>query len=75
MPENIASFLSSADFFFFFKIFKNLFQEYHQFQTVWIQIRTEVLPVQIWVQNVCKDYQQTALEFILNLISGSITDV
>ena len=26
--------------------------------TVWIQIRTDVLSVLIWVQTVCKDYQQ-----------------
>ena len=28
-------------------------------QTVWIQIRTDVLLVLIWIQNVCKGYQQT----------------
>ena len=28
-------------------------------QTVWIQIRTVVLSVLIWVQTVCKGYQQT----------------
>ena len=47
---------------FVFKInlFKRIFQEYHQsFQTVWIQIRTDVLSGLIWVQIVCKDYQQT----------------
>ena len=30
-------------------------------QTVWIQIRPDILSVLIWVQTVCKDYQQTAL--------------
>ena len=28
-------------------------------QTVWIQIRTDILSVLIWVQTVCKGYQQT----------------
>ena len=28
-------------------------------QTVWIQIRTNILSVLIWVQTVCKGYQQT----------------
>ena len=30
-------------------------------QTVWIQIRPNVLSGLIWVQSVCKSYQQTAL--------------
>ena len=30
-------------------------------QTVWTQIRTDVLSVLIWVQIVCKGYQQTTL--------------
>ena len=29
------------------------------YQTVWIQIRTDILSVLIWVQNVCKGYQKT----------------
>ena len=28
-------------------------------QAVWIKIRTNIQSVQIWVQTVCKDYQQT----------------
>ena len=28
-------------------------------QTVWIQIRTDKMSVLIWVQTVCKGYQQT----------------
>ena len=48
----------------FFKInfFKKFFQGYYQCQTVWIQIRTDILSVMsvlIWVQTVCKGYQQT----------------
>ena len=30
-------------------------------QTVWIQIRSDVLSGMIWVQTVCKGYQQTTL--------------
>ena len=45
---------------FFFKI--NFFQKIlsgtlSECQTVWIQIRTNILLVLIWVQNVCKGYQ------------------
>ena len=54
--------LSSADFFFFF--FKKLFQKIIsgillKCQMVWIKIRTDNLSVLIWVQTVCKGYQQT----------------
>ena len=35
------------------------FQEHYQCQTVWIQIKTDVLSVLIWVQTICKGYQQT----------------
>ena len=30
-------------------------------QTVWIQIRTDILSVLIWIQNVSKGYQQTTI--------------
>ena len=30
-------------------------------QTFWIQIRTNIMSVQIWVQTVCKGYQQTTI--------------
>ena len=46
----------------FFKI--NFFEKFFQLsgcQTVWIQIRTDDLSVLIYVQTVCKSYQQTAL--------------
>ena len=49
--------LLSADF--FSQLFDFFFQEYHQCQTVWIQIRPDIKSVLIWVQTVCKDYQQT----------------
>ena len=55
-------FLSSADFFFFFfSIFfsNNLSGIPSECQTVWIQIRRDVLSGLIWVQTICKGYQQT----------------
>ena len=45
----------------FFKInfFKKFFLEHYQIvKQFWIQIRTDILSVLIWVQAVCKDYQQ-----------------
>ena len=51
-------------FFFFSKLTfsKHIFQEHYQStrQTIWIQIRTDVLSVLKWAQNVCKGYKQTA---------------
>ena len=66
--------LSSADFFsksvclllvfccccFFFKK-KSLSGISVECQTVWIQIIPDVLSSLIWVQTVCKGYQQTTL--------------
>ena len=46
----------------FFKIIffqKTLLEPLSECQTVWIQIRTDVLSVLIWVQTVCKGYHQT----------------
>ena len=54
-------FLSSADFFqnqLFRKILSGIPSEY---QTVWIQIRPNMLSGLIWVQIVSKHYQQTTL--------------
>ena len=52
--------LLSADFFFKFKFSKNTFRNTRsECQTVWNQIRTDILSVLICVQTVCKDYQQT----------------
>ena len=51
--------LSSANFFqseLFPKILSGTLPEC---QTVWIQIKTDILSVMIWVQTVCKGYQQT----------------
>ena len=54
-------YMSSADFFKinFFK--KNLSEIPLEWQTVWIQIRPDILSGLIWVQTVCKGDQQTAL--------------
>ena len=54
-------FLPAADFFQSELLKKKIFQEYHQFQTVWIQIRLDIFLGLIWVQIVCKDYKQTTL--------------
>ena len=55
----------SMTFFFKINFFKNFFQEYQKLpsesQTVWIQIRPDILSDMIWVQTVCKDYQQMKL--------------
>ena len=40
------------------KILKKNFQKLYQGQTIWIQIRTDILSVLIWVQTVFKGYQQ-----------------
>ena len=42
--------------------FHKFFQEYHQCQTVWIQIRPDEMSALIWFQTVCKSYLQTTLE-------------
>ena len=44
----------------FFKNFTKNFQEHNQSQTVWIQIRPDILLGLIWIQTVYKDYQQMA---------------
>ena len=52
--------LQSADY--LSKLFiqkKNLSGTISECQIVWIQIRTDVLSVLIWVQTVCKGQQQT----------------
>ena len=61
MLDNFLCFLSSADFFqnqFFRKILSEIPSEC---QTVWIQIRPDISSGLIWVQIVCKGYQQMAL--------------
>ena len=48
-------------FFFIINFFERFFQEYHQSQTVWIQIRPDIMSGLILVQSVCKSYQQMTL--------------
>ena len=60
---------------------KNLLETLSECQTVWIQIRTDVLSVLIWVQTVCKGYQQATrtanilyhLQKILSFVTLLIT--
>ena len=51
--------LSFADFFQNRRFQKILSGTLSECQTVWIQIRTDILSVLIWFQTVCKAYQQT----------------
>ena len=50
--------LAAADFFQNKLILRILSGTLSESQIVWIQIRTDILSVLIWVQNVCKGYQQ-----------------
>ena len=73
---NVHAFLSSADFFrnhFFRKILSGIQPEC---QTDWIQIRPDRTSGLIWVQSVCKGYEQTApLGKALNcILIGNIGD-
>ena len=45
--------------FFRINFFKKDFQEHYQSQFIWIQIRTDIMSVLIWVKTVCKGYQKT----------------
>ena len=51
--------LSSADFFQNLPSPKILSGTLSKCQTIWIQIRTDILSVLLWVQTVCKGYHQT----------------
>ena len=60
MLGNSACFLSSVDFFFKITFFqRNLLGIPSVCQSVWIQIRPDILSGLICVQTVCKRYQQT----------------
>ena len=52
-------FLSSAGYFKNWVFQTNLSGTPSECQTVWIQIKTHIMLVLIWVQTVCKDHQQT----------------
>ena len=59
MLGNFACFLSSAEI-VKINFFKKLFQEYHQsVKTVWTHIRPNKMSGLVWVQTVCRVYQQT----------------
>ena len=47
--------------YFKIKFFKKFFQEYHQSVKQLIQIRPDILSGLIWIQTVCKGYQQMTL--------------
>ena len=57
MLGNFHAFVVICGIFFHFQ--KILSGTLSQCQTVWIQIRTYVLSVLIWIQTICKVYQQT----------------
>ena len=59
--EILNAFLSSADIFQNQLFRKTLSGLPSECQTVWIQIRLNILSGLIWVQTVCKCYQQTTL--------------
>ena len=66
------AFLSSAAFFqtqLFLSILSGIPSEC---QIVWIQVRPNILSGLIWVQSVCKSYQQTTL--VGKIISGILSE-
>ena len=65
-------FLSSADF-SQNKLFQKIILEtLSECQTVWIQIRPDILSSLIWIQTICKDQQQTTKFYLLfRAVSGS----
>ena len=58
--------LSSADIFQNYYFQKSLSETLSGCQTVWTKIRTDIMLVLIWVQTVCKDYQQTTKVAVSN---------
>ena len=62
-------FLSSADFFQNQLFRKNLSGIPSEWQTVWIQIRPNILSGLIWVQTVCKGYKH------MTLVDKKLSDV
>ena len=53
--------LSSADFFSKSTFSENSFRNIIRVSNVWIQVRPDILLGLIWVQTVCKGYQQTTV--------------
>ena len=60
---------------YFFKInicHLTLFQEHYQRVKVWIQFKVDTLSVLLWVQTVCKGYQQTMkVATIMKIVKSS----
>ena len=69
--EIFHAFLSSADFFSKSTFRKILSEIPFEYQTVWIQIRPDIWSGLIWVQTVCKGYQQMTLGGRVNSFSLS----
>ena len=58
--EILHAFLSSAIFFFQNQLFRKILSGIpSECQRVWIQIRPNILSGLVWIQTVCKGYQQT----------------
>ena len=70
MLGNFAYFFVIYGFFFNYLFQKNLSGIPSESQSVWIQIRTGALSGLIWVQTVCKAYQQ-----MTNLCSKELQEV
>ena len=61
--DNLSSYYFRLLTFFQIIIFFNSFgKTFSECQTVQIQIKTDILSVLIWVQTVCKGYQQATIE-------------
>ena len=73
---NFAGSFLVCRFFFRNQLLRNLISRIpSDCQTVWIQIRPDVLSGQIWVQTVCKDYQLTTpvhVDRVLRDLKGTL---
>ena len=68
---NFLCFLSSAEF-FQNQLFHEIVSEIpSECQTVWIQIRPDIMSGLIWVQSDCKGYEQTTL--VGNELNGHLS--
>ena len=65
--------LSSANFIFKSNIFENYLREYHLCQEVWSLIRPNVLSDLNWVKTICKDFQQSAVNEMLNEVGNAVS--
>ena len=58
---NFACFFCCLLIFFKINFFEKFFLEYDHSVTIWFQIRPDTMSGRIWVQTVCKGYQQVTL--------------